>query len=143
MSADIGTNLLTSIDLAFANLPKVRDASHERMLGAARAIEQFVYQREPERPIPATLIAEIFKLLSPQTVAKDAPFPRYFTAQEGRFGQGCMFLRCDDKERSVRVMEDGSEVAAGPGCRYGACVNMAVNGSWQEITEQDAKELIG
>lgn len=136
-------HLQESLDVAFAGLPPVRDDSHFALLGAADAIRRFVMSYEPDRPVPPQLANRIYQQLYPFIRPVDAPFPRYFSNQAGNFGQGCLYLRCDDKQQSVFVMDDGAEVNAGPGCNYGACVHMCLNGSWQELTEADAKAMLG
>lgn len=134
--------MLTNIDAAFAGLPALRDESQLALLGAAAAIYRLVANLEPERVVPQHLINGIFQTLYPWVRKKEDTFPRYFTAQAGKFCGECLYLRCDDKERSVFVMEDGAEVNAGPANRYGACISMAANGSWQELAEVDALEML-
>jgi hypothetical protein len=138
---DQANQLSDALDIAFAGLPKVRDDSHTDMLGVAAAIVRYVDRQDPEYVIPQERINKLFSVLYPWVRRPEDPFPRYFTAQMGRFHGDRLYLRCDDRNRSVYVLEDGSEEDAGSCCNYGACARMCVNGSWQELTEKEAKEL--
>lgn len=133
--------LVANLDAAFAKLPKPRDDSHYAMLGAAAAIARYVNGLDPERVIPEVRVNRIFEVLYPWISRPGELFPRYFTAQSGHFKGDRLYIRCDDKERSVFVLKDGTEEDAGGCCRYGACVSMAVKGDWQELTANDVEEM--
>jgi len=120
----------------------VRDDSQINMLGAAAAILRYVHSCDPEYVIPQERINSLFTAMAQWGHRTTVQFPCYFTAQAGRFLGDRLFIRCDDKEQSVYVLEDGSEEPAGGCCRFGACVTMMMHGSWQEISEADALKML-